>query len=137
MLGTPHGVAFPLECAEDRCPRALQLVNFRGEDEVAFGQTVDLVRPGGDLCLPPSQKNVGVMSLLFGDLAHLIHKLKRLAKIRESKCPGDVMRIQHLPMWQLLRELFEFFPCEGRNASLAWHTSLVRKCGHGIFPSSK
>src|SRR5229473_885132 len=86
-----------MECAEDRCRAALQLIDFGGEDEIAFGQPVDLVRPGGDFCLPPGQKNVGVMPLFFGDLAHFVHKLKRLAKIRESKCPGDVMRVHHLP----------------------------------------
>ena len=55
-----------MECTQDRCRAALQLIDFGGEDEVAFGQPVGLVRPGGDLRLPPGQKNVGVMSLLFG-----------------------------------------------------------------------
>jgi hypothetical protein len=59
-----------MECAEERCRAALQLIDFGGEDEVAFGQSVDFVCPGGDLCLPPDQKNVGMMSFLFGDLAH-------------------------------------------------------------------
>ena len=61
----------------------LELVYFGGEDEVALGQAVDLVRPEGELDLAPGQVNIGMMVLLPGQFAHLVCEIKRLAEILE------------------------------------------------------
>src|SRR5580700_5372257 len=76
------------------------------------------------------------MSLRFGDRAHFVHKLKRLAKVREGKCPRDVMCVDYLPVRQLLGELFQLLAGQGRDASPARHTRLVCESGHEVFPSS-
>ncbi len=43
----------------------LKLVELRCEDEIAFSEAVDLVRPGGDLRLAPDLQFFRVLALRF------------------------------------------------------------------------
>jgi hypothetical protein len=52
-----------------------ELVDFGGQDEIAFCQAVDLVGPGRDLDFSPGKEDVRVVSLLFRELAYLVDKL--------------------------------------------------------------
>ncbi len=42
-------------------------IDFSGEDEITFGQAMNLVRPDFHLHLAPSEVEVRVVALLFGD----------------------------------------------------------------------
>src|SRR6266404_3773742 len=46
-------------------PSALQFIDFRCQDEIALGQTVDLMRPNRDFCFAPAKADIGMMPLLF------------------------------------------------------------------------
>jgi hypothetical protein len=80
----------------------LQFVYFCGEDEIAFGEAVDLMRPSGDYGFAPAEENVWMMALGFGDFADFINEGECLNKIRELECARDVVAIDNLP----LRDLF-------------------------------
>jgi hypothetical protein len=59
----------------------LKFVDLRGEDEVAFRQSIDLMSPDRDLSVSPAKTNVGMMSLLFGEISDAVYKFLRLAKV--------------------------------------------------------
>src|SRR5207237_8861141 len=61
------------------CSRG-QLIDLGGEDEVAFGQAVDLVRPGCAPDAPPCQVDTRVVSLFLGYVAN---------PIDQRQAPGD------------------------------------------------
>ena len=60
------------------CPLPVQLVNLRRENEVALRQAVYIMRPCCHFGLAPSEKNFGMVSLLFSNFTHEIHEGKRL-----------------------------------------------------------
>jgi hypothetical protein len=66
---------------EERCqagprhPLSRYLIDLCGENEIALCQAVDFVRPDGDLDFAPGQEDVGMMSLLFGNLSHAIDEI--------------------------------------------------------------
>jgi hypothetical protein len=68
-----------------------ELIDFRGQNEILFGQAVDSVRPGGDLDSSPCQKDIGVMTLFLGDLSYLIYEGQGGLEIREFVCADEVM----------------------------------------------
>ena len=80
----------------------LQFIDFGGEDEIAFGEAVDLVGPRGDYGFAPAEQNVWMMALRFGDFAHFNHKGERLNKIRELECARNVVAVNHFPLRDLL-----------------------------------
>src|SRR5580658_216704 len=84
--------------------RSAQLVDFGGKDEIAFGEAVDLVGPGGDFRFAPREQNIGMMSLLFGDGAHFVHERERLLEIGEREGARDVVPVDYLPLRHLLCE---------------------------------
>src|SRR3981189_615835 len=63
----------------------LELVELRCEDEIAFSEAVDLVRPGGGLRLAPAQQNIRVMALRFRYLAYYIYESERSFEIGKRK----------------------------------------------------
>jgi len=46
-----------------------QLIRLRCEDEIALGETIDLVGPDRDLDLAPGEVEVGMVVLLLADKA--------------------------------------------------------------------
>src|SRR5262249_23319244 len=76
----------------------IQPINLGGHDEVALGQTVYLVSPECDFRFSPTQQDVGMMSLFFGELTHTIHKRQRLLKIRKGKGSRYVVLVDDLPL---------------------------------------
>src|SRR5437870_170759 len=67
------------------------------EDEVAFGEAVDLVGPNRDFDPAPGQVNVRMMTLLFGEFADLVGKGERLKKIFEREFLLQMMPVDDLP----------------------------------------
>jgi len=53
--------------------------------------------PGGNLRFSPSQKNIGMMSLLFSEFANPIDEYQGGAEIGEGKRTLQVMAVDHLP----------------------------------------
>jgi hypothetical protein len=82
----------------------LKLVELRCEDEIAFSEAVDLVRPGGDLRLAPAQQNIRVMALRFRYLAYFIH---------ESERSFEIGNVNDFVMWC---SLTTFHPDIGRSS---------------------
>jgi hypothetical protein len=107
----------------------LKLVELRCEDEIAFGEAVDLVRPGGDLRLAPAQQNIWVMALRFRYLAYFIHESERTFEIGKRKHLRNVVFVDDLPSGHLLRQVLQFFTFQRRNAAAARDTGLSGKVG--------
>ena len=105
----------------------MQLINFRRHDEIAFRQAIDLVRPQRDFDFAPGEQNVGMVSLLFGDLADFINERQRLLEVWKRERSGNVVLVDYLPvspLRHLLKDLFEFFSLERRYAPAAGNTGL-------------
>jgi len=73
-------------------------------NEVAFGQAIDLVGPQSDLGLTPGQEDVGMMTLILGQLPNPVHKGERLFEIGELELPYEVVLIGDLPFCHLFVE---------------------------------
>jgi hypothetical protein len=87
--------------------RARDLVDLCGENEIAFCEAVDLVRPDRHCNLAPAQENVGMMALLFGDGADGLHEFQSADEIGKVKAFLDVMLFNHFPARQLPRQLLK------------------------------
>jgi hypothetical protein len=105
----------------------IQLINFRCHDEIAFRQAIDLVRPESNFDFTPGEQNVGMVPLLFGDLAHFVNEGERLLEVWKRERTGDVVLVDYLPvspLRHLLMDLFKFFSLERRHAPTAGNTGL-------------
>jgi hypothetical protein len=57
------------------------LVDFCRQDEIAFSQTVDLVRSGCNFDFSPSERDIWVVSLLLRKLTNATYKPEGSAKV--------------------------------------------------------
>jgi hypothetical protein len=103
----------------------LQPVNFCGEHEVAFGQSINLMRENGDLYLAPGEQQIRMMPLLLGDGSNPIHKIESGLEIRKSKHAMQVVLIDNAPVRNLRFQRIKLRTFEGGNATPAWNTGLV------------
>ena len=114
-------------------PRARQPTDFGGEDEVAFRQAINLVRPEGELDAAPGQINIGMMVLLFGQFPDLVGKMERLAEILELIFPFQMMFVDDAPAFpQFPRQGGQVVSFEGRRAAFARHTIFLRQFVHNL-----
>ena len=113
----------------------LKLIELRCENEIAFSEAVDLVRPGGDLRLAPAQQNIRVMALRFRYLGYFIYENERGLEIGKRKRLRNVVFVDDLPSGHLLRQVLQFLTFQRRNAAAARDTGLSGKVGHIIIPS--
>ena len=97
------------------------LVDFGRQDEVAFGEPVDLVGPGGDVHFAPGQAQVGMMAFLLGDGAGAIYEIERRLEIREQEPLRKVMLLHYSPAGQLRGKTVQLLPFERRHSSAAGH----------------
>ncbi len=105
----------------------LKLINFRGEDEIAFGQAVDLVGPNLDFNFSPGEKNVGVVALLLRQLTDAVHKIECLAKVGKFESFREMVLVRDGPPLHLLLEDCERFTFERRYAASTGDTVLLRQ----------
>jgi hypothetical protein len=61
--------------------RSLKLIDFRSENKIAFGQSIDLVRPDRDFSAAPTEADIWMMALFFREVANAVHKRLGLFKI--------------------------------------------------------
>jgi hypothetical protein len=92
------------------------------------------VRPYCNFDPTPSQVDVGVMSLLFGELAYLIDEIQSLWEVLEPEVAAQVVFLDDLPFGDLLPEGVELLSLEGRNTTLAWYARLAGQFGHSLPP---
>src|SRR6266851_2425966 len=97
----------------------VKLVDLCGQDEIAFGQTIDLVRPGRDLDFPPGKEDVWVVPLLLCKLAYAVYELQGFAKVGKLEGLRDVVLLNYIPSVHLLLQRGEFLTLEGRHSSSA------------------
>jgi hypothetical protein len=107
------------------------LLDLGGEDEIAFGEAVDFMRPDGDLHLAPGEVNVRVMVLGFSQFADLIRKRKRFQEVLEGEFLFEVMFSNDLPAGaQFCLKLLEGLAFECGHASFAKDTLFRRQFIH-------
>jgi hypothetical protein len=110
---------------------SLELVNSGGEDEIIFGEAVDLVRVKGDFYLAPGEEDIGVMALLLGDGAYLISEFQSRFEVGERERPSDVMFAHGFPAACMLDQPIEFTSLYGRDAAFAGNALLGGKIDRG------
>src|SRR5579864_3849321 len=103
----------------------LQLVDLRRQDEVALGGAVDLVSTCRDGGLSPSQQDVGMMSLLFGDGADAVHEIEGLLEIRERERARNVVLVHHCPVRKLMAQIVQVGSLESRHVAAAGNAGLA------------
>ena len=86
----------------------MNLVDLCSQDEIAFCQTIDFVRPDGDLDSSPSQKDIGMVTLLFREIPNLADKFESPAKIGKLQSFCNVVLLDHIPSVNLLLQRGEF-----------------------------
>ena len=102
--------------------RLVEPVDSCGQDEIAFRQAVDLVRPGRNLDFSPSKKDIWVMTLLLREFAYAVYEAEGFAKVGKRESLRDVVFFDDVPAVHLLLQGDEFFPLERWHTSSTWHT---------------
>jgi hypothetical protein len=74
-----------------------QRVYLGSEDEIAFAEPVDFVRPDCHFHLAPGKADVRMMTLLFSQLADSVGEGERLAKIFEREVLFQMMFVDDFP----------------------------------------
>jgi hypothetical protein len=103
----------------------LELIDFRRENEIAFGEAVNFVRPHGYFRFSPGKQDIRVMALLLRNCTHFIHERECLHEIRKFKRSGNVMAVHNRPLRHLRCESFQFFSGKRRHAAPARHACLA------------
>src|SRR5215203_4639342 len=92
------------------------------------------MRPDRNLDPAPAEAEVGVVSLLLGELAHPIDEAESLPKVFEPETPPQVVLLDDLPLGDLSPKFLELCPFERRYFALARHAHLARELGHSVPP---
>src|SRR5712691_1580037 len=101
-------------------------IALRGEDEVALGQAVDLVRPDLHHHLPPGELQVGVVPLLLGHGADAVDEGQRALEVPKLVRLAQVLVAHGLPTRLELAEQFrDPLGADRRHASAAGYALLV------------
>ena len=91
----------------------VDLVDFCGQDEIAFRKSVDFVRPGRDPDFSPGEEDVRVVPLFLCKLAYAVHKLERPAEIGELEGLRDVVFFDDVPAVHLRSRAASSWPLRG------------------------
>src|SRR5271165_4301948 len=85
-----------------------ELVDFRGEDEIRLRQPIHRMRPESDLDLAPSQKDVRMMALLFGERANSIYESQGGLEVRKLVNPRNAVFVDDAPLRGIRQLLVKF-----------------------------
>ncbi len=113
-------------------------VAFGGEDEIAFGQPADLMRPNLDAELPPRHVEIGMVLLFFGhpaDCRRRIHSagevLEAIGSLENAHVAGGAGALGYAPTWfELFQQRRDAFAGERRYAATAWNAISLRETAH-------
>ena len=84
-----------------RSPDSEEQVNLRGQNEIRLGQPIHCMRPGRNFDLTPSDQDVGMMALLLGQSANVIHKSQGGLKVRDFVSAHEVVLVDDVPLRRL------------------------------------
>jgi hypothetical protein len=80
----------------------IQFIDFGGHDKVVFVQAADLVGIEQDAGVAPTESDVGMMPLLFGQIAHSVDERQGSSEVFERESAFDPRAIlQQLPTGRL------------------------------------
>ena len=91
----------------------LEAIDLRGENKVAFGEPVNLVRPDRDPDLSPGQRDIRMMPLIFSKISDLIHKAQCRLEIRKGQLPLEMVVVNNLPVRNLTLQRTDLSCCQG------------------------
>src|SRR5207245_2758055 len=112
--------------------RGCQLVDLGGQDKVVLRQAIDFMRPGCDLDFSPGQLDIGVMTLLFRQLANQIDEPKSLTEIRKLEQLRNVVLVDGAPTVHPLLERCEFLALQRWHASAAGDAEFAGQVRHNL-----
>jgi hypothetical protein len=101
-------------------------IDFRSEDEIAFRQTVNLVRPDCDFRSTPTKANVRMMPLRFGEFTHSINKRLRLFEIPKLVFSAQVMFVYNFPAVELGLQFRYLLTSQRRHSAATRNTLSTR-----------
>ena len=106
-------------------------IGFSRKNKVAFGQTIDFMRPNRDFYFAPGEINVGVVALRFGELAYLVGKIKRLTEVLKFILLLQMMFTDDRPTAsELFLQGFQLLAFEWRHAASARHALFLCQFAH-------
>ena len=104
----------------------MQAIRLGGQHEVAFAQSIDRVRPDGELHLSPGEKDVGVVVLLFSEFADFVGEVEGLAEIGEFELAFEMMLGDDCPRGDVELEARQIGSLERWDGAFAWEAFLLR-----------
>ena len=105
-----------------------EFADFRGENEIVFGQALDGVCPNLDAGLAPGKEDVGMMILLLGDFADAVHKFECMAEVRKLKLFFQLLAADNVPIAaELAVHEFQGVALEWRRSAFTGFAFLVSK----------
>jgi hypothetical protein len=75
-----------------------------------------------------------MMTLLLGNLSHLVHKSESCFEIWELESADQVMLVDCPPLGNFLMQFLQLFSFEWRHTTPARDTVLFSERGHGMSP---
>src|SRR5262245_57332858 len=109
-------------------------IDLRGENEVAFGEAVDLLRPDGHAGFAPAEKDLRMVALLLGNRADGVDETQRTGEIGELERFLDVMILDDRPAVDARGERTRLVGAERRHATAARHADFLRQFHHDRHP---
>jgi hypothetical protein len=100
---------------------SLQLINLCRQNEIAFGQPVNLMRPDFDADFAPGQVNVRMMILRFGQFTDAPGEIERLTEIRKGVILFEMVFVNHSPAFKLCVQPGNLFALQRRHSATTRH----------------
>lgn len=82
-------------------PPAVEAIDLRRQDEVAFRESINLVREGTHADFAPGKHEAGVVALFLGLATHAIDEVQSFAEVREDEGLLKVVLFDDLPAGKL------------------------------------
>lgn len=103
----------------------LHPVDLRGHDEVALGETVDLMRPQRNLHFSPGKQKVRMMPLFLRQCANTVDELECLGEIGKLVFPSEVVLLNDVPLRNDLVQRRKLLPLKWRNSPAAGNALFI------------
>ena len=91
------------------------MIDLGRKNKIALGQSIDFVGPERNFSFAPSQQNIRMMPLLFGNRTYAIDEVQCFLEVRKSISARDVMFVDGFPLRHMLQQLAQFLTFDRRN----------------------
>ena len=112
----------------------LRSIDLRCENEIAFRQPIDLVRPDFYLNLSPTEEDIGMVSLLFGDVSDFVDEIEGSPEVGEFEVSLNMVIVNDGPIFQLRLQRLDLICSQRRYTATTRDTGFLCETGHDHSP---